>query len=404
MKQSEALNKLLFTRDNIFLTGDAGSGKTYLIRKYISESTTPIGVTASTGVAATLLGGTTVHSFFGIGKGGVKAYDEALKNRRAKLRIRSCNTLVIDEISMLGKSILELIDRVARTVRENPDSPFGGIRVIAVGDFNQLCPVDDDWAFNSKLWESFFPVYLTDQYRSSDTELIECLKDIREGKIYSETKTFLDKCKENNPKGTVKLLSRNISVEEFNVAKLDKLKSKLFSFQTKYKWANKNKKGNYYEHQRNFPIGPELRLKIGAQVMIRRNAYDREGRVNYVNGDLGKVEDIDNEVIYVKRYNDNAVIPLGITEFTIDDPLDGEPIISAFNFPLMLSWATSIHKSQGQTLQRVSMDLSKCFAPGQFYVALSRAADSKNLHIEDWRSRSILVDKQVLEFYNGLQP
>jgi ATP-dependent exoDNAse (exonuclease V) alpha subunit len=399
MKQSDAIKIILHTRNNIFLTGDAGSGKTHLTRRFISECPTQVSITASTGIAATLLGGTTAHSFFGIGKGGVKAFNDALANRRAVNRIRMCDTVIIDEISMLGRKVLELIDRVAREVRGSK-APFGGIRVIAVGDFNQLCPVDDEWAFKSPLWKTFVPIYLTEQFRSKDENLVECLKDIRSGKLFPETRAFLDAQMKIKPSKMVRLLPYNKGVEEYNLDKLDKLPAKALKFETKYKW--KNKRGNYYDHQRNFPIPPELKFKVGAQVMIRKNAYDKNGGIHYVNGDLGKIVEMDPEVVYVERYSDNAIIPIGVTEFTIDDPLDGEPIISAFNVPLNLSWATSIHKSQGQTLSRVAMDLSRCFAPGQFYVALSRASDSSTLSVLGWDKKSILVDRDVINYYAGI--
>lgn len=400
MDQQSALNKLLKSKSNVFLTGEAGSGKTYLTKKFVEQ--TNCKVTASTGVAATLLGGRTAHSFFGLGTGvGPDVVKDAVNNRFVSRRLRATDAVVIDEISMIGSKTLGLIDMICQKIRGNHKA-FGGIRIIGVGDFNQLCPIQEDWAFTAKQWGSFRPIYLTEQFRSADADLIECLRDIREGTVYEETAKFLNNRVIPAPEHCIRLFTHNKNVEKFNNARLAALPGPETVFETKYKWHEK--RGNYYEHQRNFPISPIIRIRVGAQVMLRKNDLSAKAATNYVNGDLAVVKDVSETNITVTRVSDNRDIYLPITEFTIKDPDDGADILSAYNFPLSLSWATSIHKAQGQSINApYEVDLRTCFAPGQFYVALSRAVCTNHLHIKGWRTSSVIIDKKVTKFYEKIK-
>lgn len=415
MTQNDAYKLLMGGRDNLFLTGDAGSGKTHLSLRFIEEANRdkppwnpPVRVLASTGIAATLLNGTTVHSFFGIGKCAgpdEKVIDEALKNKRVLRRVRNAKVAVIDEISMLGARTLGIIEQLCRKARGTKD-PFGGLRIVAVGDFNQLCPVDEKWAFTSPVWESFKPAYLTDQYRTQDAEFLEVLKDVKYGEVFEETAKWLNDhlIKPGDPdKGHIRLFSKNTSVDRYNAERLAELPGPEKIFETKYKWLKEDSKrdGLFYIFRNRLPIGPDLKLKVGAQVMIRSNKYTASELMEHCNGDIAIVTGINDDGVLVKK-KDGQEILLDIKEFTIEDPDDGESIFAGYNYPLSLCWATSIHKSQGQTLDEMTTDLRACFSAGQFYVSLSRAKSGAGVHLLGWRDSSVIVDPLVREYYERI--
>jgi len=402
--QDRAL-KLLEGKSNLFLTGAAGTGKSTLLRQFLKNrgpKTHP--VLASTGAAAILVGGRTLHSYFGLGilEGGVeKTVERAVKNKRLVKRLEECDTVIIDEISMISGPTLHAAERIARKARGN-STPWGGIRVIAVGDFSQLPPVNPygtlkEWAFLDETWErtDFAPALLTEIVRTKDREFLEVLGQVRHGKITAQVREFLDHCqrRDRDEFAGTRLLPRREDVDRYNYTKLEAMKDKVRSFETEYK----GKEAEIEKFRRNSPIGDVIHLKKNALVMIRQN--DPDGR--WVNGSLGHVTSIAEDRINVELLNGYDA-EISKVDFTLLDA-EGNAVVTATNFPLALAWAVTIHKAQGTTLDSIWLDLRRLWEPGQAYVALSRARASKGIILEGWDERSIVADSMVQNFYRSLE-
>jgi ATP-dependent DNA helicase PIF1 len=403
--QQKAL-ELLKGADNVFLTGVAGSGKSFLIEHFLAKrdrKSNP--VVASTGAAAVLVKGVTYHSFFGLGimEGGLEqTIQRALKDKRLKKRLNRTNILVIDEISMIPGKALQAAETIARQVR-GKQIPWGGIKVIAVGDFGQLPPVnthsaDKDWAFLSETWKktSFQVAYLKTVMRSHDSEFIQILNFIRDGEVNKSVSDFLNsriRIADDKFKGTI-LFPHRYSVEEYNLQELSQLPGKTFSFKTKYLGA-----ARYLEQiKRTSPIPETLHLKTDALVMIRKN----DPKMEYVNGSLGFVISADTHFLKLRLLNE-SIVTLEPESFSSLNA-EGEEIASATNFPVNLAWATTIHKAQGMTLDMAVMDLSKVFEAGQAYVALSRVRSAEGLYITAWNAKAIRASAEVKAFHKEFTP
>jgi len=403
---------LLKGADNIFLTGVAGSGKSFLLNQFLKEKDWKIyPVVASTGVAAVLVRGVTFHSFFGLGimEGGLeKTLKRAFKDKRLKKRLTRANAVVIDEISMIPGKALHAAELICQKIRGKP-IPWGGLRIIAVGDFGQLPPVNvhdemKDWAFMSETWRKsgFQVAYLKTVMRSRDEEFLEVLNFIRDGEVNETVTKFLDsRVQDPGPKfsGTI-LFPHRHSVEEYNLKKLEGLPGKIFSFKTEYS----GKERFLDQIKKTAPVPEVLHLKIGALVMIRKNDPNHE----FVNGSLGRIKAIDSSGIGVYLSNGNYVAFEKETFSCLN--AEGEEVAAAKNFPVNLAWATTIHKSQGMTLDSATMDLSKVFEAGQTYVALSRVKSAKELYLTAWDPKTIRASEEVKAFhrkifenYNSLQ-
>ncbi len=399
--QSKALGLLESSR-NVFLTGGAGSGKSFLIREFLRSR--PYPVLASTGAAAILVGGRTFHSFFGLGimEGGVeKTVAKALQNKRLTRRLRDCVGVVVDEISMIPGAALQAAETIARKARE-ADEPWGGLRVIAVGDFSQLPPVTRDprardWAFLDTTWarSEFEPAILREIMRSKDDEFLEVLNLVRKGVADRRVMDFL-RSREipdlPDFDGT-RLFPHRGTTEEYNLAQLAKIDGEEVTLATEYS----GKKESIESLKKNSPVPELLRLKEGARVMIRQN--DPEGR--WVNGSLGDVLSVENETISVRLLASQERVYIPRTTFDLLDA-DGDKVASATNFPLTLAYATTIHKAQGSTLDRMWVSLRNLWEPGHAYVALSRVRDADSLFITGWDARSIKVDPNVAAFHHEI--
>ena len=390
----------LKSKENVFLTGAAGSGKSFLMRHYLRDQDVP--TLASTGAAAILVGGRTFHSFFGLGimEGGVLAtVDRALKNKPILKRLREAKEVVIDEVSMISGPTLRAAEMIMRKVRGNT-SPWGGLRVVVVGDFAQLPPVNPhareiEWAFLDEVWQQsdFKPAVLSKIMRTKNLEFLKVLNSVREGKVTDEVTQFLNSRLEPNPGGDLtRLFSHRGDVESFNLSKLEKIKGPTHIFKTLYKGKAKNIEA-FRKHS---PIAEELQLKEEALVMLRQN--DHEGR--WVNGSLGHIKSISKTALGIQLLSGLA-IEIEMAEFTMLDA-EGLPVVTAINFPVSLAWAMTIHKAQGTSLDRMMVDLRKVWEPGQAYVALSRARDPKGLFIEGWSPKQIFADPRVSSFHAGL--
>lgn len=390
---------LLLSGENVFLTGAAGSGKSYLIKKFISQFDKNIfPVLASTGAAAVLVGGRTFHSFFGLGimEGGPeRVFDKALKDGKLKKRLKKVEGIIIDEISMISGDVLEVAERIARMARDN-DHPFGGLRVIAVGDFAQLPPVNKNgprnWSFKHPVWQKiqFQNAYLQVNHRTQDDEYLKVLGDIREGKVTERVNDFLnDRIKfHDEEESGIRLFPFRNQSETFNLRQLSKINSDAHVFPTLY-WGDE---GRIEKMKDTFPVPAELVLKIGAEVIFTQN----DPQKRWINGTQGVVRQIEDKQVTVQKRTGREVTVDPVSFDLLN--AEGEVIMSASQFPLNLGYATTIHKSQGATLDKVWCDLSQLWEPGQAYVALSRLRDSKGLNLIKWSQKSIKADKEVLEF------
>ncbi len=399
-EDQQAAIEILQGDSNVFLTGAAGSGKSFLMRHYLRNQDIP--TLASTGAAAILVGGRTFHSFFGLGimEGGVTAtVDRVLKNKRVVKRLRDTSAVVIDEISMISGPTLRAAEMIVRKIRGN-STPWGGLRVVVVGDFAQLPPVnphakEKEWAFLDEVWEQsdFQSVQLTKVMRTQDREFLEVLNSVREGIVTDQVREFLDSRVVPNPEGDLtRLFSHRGDVENYNLSKLNQIEGPTHSFKTVYTGKEKDIE-SFRKHS---PIGDELHLKKDALVMLRQN--DHEGR--WVNGSLGRIESISPKALRINLLTGYHV-EIEMADFTMLDA-EGIPVVTATNFPVSLAWAMTIHKAQGTSLDRMLVDLRKVWEPGQAYVALSRARDPKGLFIEGWSERLIFADPSVTQFHKGL--
>lgn len=403
-QQQNAFDKISKTKNNIFLTGSAGTGKSYVIKQYLNQSEKEIPVLATTGAAAVLVGGVTFHKFFGL---GIADFDDdvvianAYENDWVRKRILQTSEIIIDEVSMLNPRVFELASEISKKVKNN-GLVFGGIRIILTGDFFQLAPVSSDerdklfpkWVFNSVTWQllNLTCIELTQTVRTDNADFIRVLNKVRYGICDDEVVSFLnkhtpEKLKENYD-GTV-LYGTNKGVDDYNKRKLDFIGSKIVKVKTDVVLNNVNFKSDPFKDS---PIPEVLHLKEGAIVMIRKN--DAENR--YVNGTIGRVEKISNEKLHVKTKNN--VLVLEKQEFEIKNG-DGKVQATLTNFPVVLGWAMTIHKSQGTSLDYLRIDLSNLWGAGQAYVALSRATNPDKLVVEKWSPRSIKTDAEVVEFY-----
>ncbi len=404
MLQKEALD-LLKSGKNIFLTGAAGSGKTYVLSKYIEylkRHYVPTAVTASTGIAATHLHGMTIHSWSGIGIKNFldqKDLEKLAKTERIREHYEKTKVLIIDEVSMLHPHQLDMVDKAAKHILKS-DLPFGGIQVVLCGDFFQLPPVssssvtgEKSFAFESEAWKNgdFHICYLHEQHRQDGDPLLDILNDIRNGKAGEQTKTLLRTRFKKEPQSSVKatkLYSRNINVDTINETELLSIVSEEKSFPM----VSKGPAG-LVEGLKKSCLAPEtLFMKVGAEVMFIKN--DQYGE--FVNGTRGVVTGFDKSTTWpiVKTFDGKSIVAYP-EEWKFEDGGKVQAVIS--QIPLRLAWAITIHKSQGMTLDAVEIDLGDAFEPGMGYVALSRVRKLSGLKLMNLNDMALRVHPYILE-------
>ncbi|MCO5143039.1 MAG: PIF1 family ATP-dependent DNA helicase [Oligoflexia bacterium] len=400
--QQKAMNYLLST-ENVFLTGKAGTGKSTVIQKYLEFCGKDVAVLASTGAAAVLIGGRTFHSFFGLGileGGSDKTIERAAKNPFTKKRIKKTSTIIIDEVSMLTGETLATANALCKLVRNNL-APWGGIRVIAVGDFAQLPPVQrtsksKDWAFLHPVWQetNFQSISLHTVHRTKDNQWIQVLNLIREGKC-SElvTSTLNSLTNKQGQKNTPRLFSHRADAEEYNNSRLKELSGELFEIPTDFR----GEEHSIESLKKQCPISEVLYLKEDALVMIRKNDQEQL----FVNGSLALVKRIEKNSLTLELLENGIEIQLDPMKFELLDG-NGEIKASAKNFPVSLAYGTTIHKSQGATIDSLQMKLDRLWECGQAYVALSRVRDHSKIFLESWSPRSIIADNAVIQFHSNL--
>ena len=408
MNQEKAL-AILKSGKNVFLTGSAGTGKTYVLNKYIRylrSRRIPVSVTASTGIAATHLEGTTIHAWSGIGikdKLSPRQLRDLKTKKYLKKHMEKTKVLIIDEISMLHGRQLDLVNQVIRSFREN-EEPFGGLQLVLCGDFFQLPPIGDStessrdkFSFMSASWlEANLTIcYLTEQFRQSDNEFSHILNEIRSGSVSSEAIESLNRRKdkvggaseEKFLEGSTRLYTHNIDVDRVNQDQLKRLEGRTKTFDAKLK--GNLKLGETISKSIMAP--PVLQLKKGAKVMFVRNNYEK----GYLNGSMGEVIRFDKEGIPLVRLTHGQDLKAEPEEWRVEDE-SGKLLVSYTQVPLRLAWAITVHKSQGMTLDSAVMDLGKTFERGQGYVALSRVRDLDGLYLIDFNDTALQVDTLAL--------
>jgi len=400
MLQSTAL-KVLQTGAHVFLTGEPGSGKTHTINAYVRwlrERGIEPAITASTGIAATHIGGQTIHSWSGLGvRDTLSPYDlDAIaSNKKVVERMRGTNVLIIDEISMLSCDTLNMVDEIVREVRGR-EYPFGGMQVVLVGDFFQLPPIERGgrsesapFAFAADAWGALNPIvcYLHEQHRHRDEIFTKLLSALRRGRVGDDAyRTLASRAIESDgvERDIPRLYSHNENVDSLNRIRLDELKSKAQTFPMSSRGP-----AHLVEALKRGCLSPEmLVLKEGAKVMFTKN--DPAGA--FVNGTLGVVESFTSGGAPVVR-TARGVLEVGPAEWKMDD--GGKTLARISQLPLRLAWAITVHKSQGMTLDEAVVDLSRAFEYGQGYVALSRVRTLAGLRLIGYNRRALEVHPEV---------
>jgi len=378
--------EIMLAGESVLLTGPAGAGKTYVLNQFIRLAKAEgkhVSVTATTGLAATHLGGTTIHAWAGIGV--MDELPHGFASHVSKGRrdiITKTDILIIDEISMLHDFRLDMVDMACRLVREEPDVPFGGIQVIMSGDFFQLPPINRDdsragrFVVYSDAWRELDPTicYLQEQHRQDDEQLLSILNALRAGDVRRHhAEQLLERGDIELPEGDLtELHTRNIDVDKINQAKLDELGGDEYTYEQSTTGAV-----NYVESLQRSVLAPaKLLLKEGALVMAVKNAADRK----YANGSLGIVVDFDPLTNYpIVEFRNGKTITMLPDSW---EQRDGDKKRASISqIPLRLAWAITVHKSQGMTLDAARIDLSRAFVEGMGYVALSRVKNLSNLYL-----------------------
>lgn len=399
MTQDRALD-ILKTGANVFLTGEPGAGKTYVINQYINfleAAGLHVAVTASTGIAATHIGGMTIHSWSGV---GIKDYlspadlDFIASKEKVVKRVKATQVLVIDEISMLDGKILNSVDKILRTIR-NSEEPFGGIQVVCIGDFFQLPPVTRQgdimtYAFMSEAWLSLKPLicYLSEQHRQADEIFLGLLGSIRKNEIEEEHYTLLEEQKEIGYEDVepTRLYTHNADVDLVNNEKLAELPGKI----RKFAMEGKGGKPLIEGLMKNCLSPQMLELKEDAMVMCTKNNFE----VGYVNGTLARVIEFATDGSPVIETTDGKRITMETTSWEIKE--DDKTLAQITQYPLRLAWAITVHKSQGMSLDAAEIDLSRAFVYGQGYVALSRVRSLEGLKVLGMSPNALQVDPLVV--------
>lgn len=413
MTQDQALS-ILKTGVNVFLTGEPGSGKTHTINRYVAylrERGIEPAITASTGIAATHIGGMTIHSWSGIGiKNALdkRDIDKISSDRRVTARMRNKKVLIIDEISMLSPETLLMVDIVCKKIK-NSNELFGGMQIILVGDFFQLPPITKSifenngqfefsemsksrFAYDSSVWTglNLSVCYLTEQYRQDDNIFLSILTAIRRGTFNEEHLSQIEKRtigRDVVPKNITKLFSHNADVDRVNNEMLAEISGepKIFSM-------TKSGPDMLVFALKKGCLSPEtLCLKVGAAVIFTKN----NSKKGFVNGTLGVVDKFDKISGYpTVKIRNGKKIEVEPMDWTIQE--NGEAQARIIQLPLRLAWAITVHKSQGMSLDEAVMDLSRVFEFGQGYVALSRVKRLSGVHLLGYNEQAFCVHPEVI--------
>ena len=432
-EQKRILDFITHQQGHLMITGAAGCGKTVLLKAIIRTlpSATTI-VTASTGIAAAAIGGTTIHAFSGVARvlqqlenldPGMPIPEEVLSQAvRGALRYdvaihwKRCKVLIIDEISMIESTFLDLLDKVARAVRKC-QQPFGGIRLVLSGDLLQLPPISRraevrKYCFDAFVWHELFThpagriVELREVFRQRDPTFSSLLSQLRHGNCPPDLYQHLQEravdesaLLRKNEKGILptKLVVFRSGIEEENKRMLDALSGEEVEYVCHDSGPEELLEG-MGKHLSHIPA--VLSLKIGAQVCLTRNLNVTAGLTN---GARGVVTGFDARGLPLVRFNHHPQIQtIKPVTYTYRN-LAGPDVAKRRQVPLCLAWVTSIHKSQGMTLDHVVADLRGIFEFGQAYVAVSRAKTLEGLSLLGLSPRIFRADPRICAFYNQLR-
>jgi ATP-dependent exoDNAse (exonuclease V) alpha subunit len=416
-----ALDLMEKSREHLFITGRAGTGKSTLLTLFRNTSHKKVIVLAPTGIAAINVKGQTIHSFFGFSPRLMQAHE--IKKRKYRNLYRKIDTIVIDEISMVRADILDHIDRFLRINRDN-SAPFGGVQMIFFGDLFQLPPVvssdvekhyfsstySSPYFFSSQILESglsYRMVELRKIYRQEERHFIQLLEAIRTNSMdYDDLESLNERYQptEQEEGPTITLCSMNAIADKINQARLAELNGNMEEYRA-------NVTGDF--HERLFPTEAFLALKTGAQVMLLKNDPNKK----YVNGTIGKIlRLLPDKIILGVEQEDEKVEEIEvekheweILKYNINEKEDHKiesKVVGTFNqYPVKLAWAITIHKSQGKTFNRVMIDLGRgAFAHGQTYVALSRCRRLGGVTLKQRiKPRDIMIDERIVEYYEMMR-
>lgn len=404
---------------NLFITGAAGTGKTHLIHTIITALRMTQGkrvaIAASTGIAAMSIRGSTIHSLLGTGiRGNCQQLYKAIQSKslredKIRARLQRIDVMIVDEVSMLTGDFIDMTSELCCYIREEKDQPFGGIQVIFCGDLLQLPPVITENETRPRYEQCFLaeawadakvqPVTLTTVFRQDDAEFIGHLMRVRDATAGKDTREYFNErvspiAHQEDQDGCTVLYPTNKGAKSRNDRMLYEHPGKEIQYQADLdgpEWAiEKCIKGCIAE--------VDLRLKVGAPVIILKNDYEQGLR----NGMRAVVLSVSPNYVKVKTETGMSV---GLEPHVWEFRYGGEvPIATLTQFPVKLAWALTVHKSQGMTLTKVHCDLTRCFAPGQAYVALSRASTVQGLTLEGALMKSVIkANTPALHYYQAVE-
>jgi len=389
---------LIDEKNNLLFHGPGGTGKTFTIRSVYDTycGVKNIATMAPTGLASIVLelGAQTINRFFGFppcNQMNAEEMEEFVKNvffkknAATKKQYESIDLIIVDEVSMVGKTLLEVMDLFLKKIHKN-DLPLGGVQIIFSGDFHQLCPVKDAWIFESEIWQQLNPkvINFSEPKRFSDLETFDLLSRVRKGTPSTEDKEMLNERKLAYESGQYKelpikptiLMSRNPDVNAINERELNKLKATPYKSKAKdviVKLADRR-----FEREARAVLNDlcdeTIRFKVGAVIMITKNIAPEIGLVN---GTIAQITEINGKQIHIVTGSGRT----HIIEKVVFSHTNKKYSVERNQLPFKLAWAITTHKSQGLTLDAAIIDLSKIFTTGQGYVALSRVKSIHNVYI-----------------------
>ena len=404
--------------DNVFVTGFAGTGKSYILNKLKEKYKKKLTITSTTGIAAVNVKGQTLHSWAGVGlcRNPINVTVDKIRQRPTQFRqIVGCKILAIDEISMLNVETFQYVNEVLKQVREN-DKPFGGIQVLFIGDFFQLPPVEQGesferrYCFETELWDELElkNVVLKRNFRQNEEDFIKALSDMRINRLTEEDIDLLEtRCVDEDDGEILHIFSTNEEANRYNAVKFNAINEPVINFVAKdgvYRGKNLVYEGFMPREEmildifnKNCRADREIFLKKGCRVMLLVNMdFDR----GLINGSCGVIQGFNDETINITFDNGvNTNIPMHEFEYYYNDKV----VALRQQYPLKLAYGITIHKSQGMTLDKLVVDCKRVFECGQVYVAMSRMKTLGGLYLRHFEPTQVLADNKVARFYRNIE-